>query len=407
MDSFIVVFNALLYLILLIVYKKKSRGIDSGFVLLSSYSTVAVMCVWNYFREPALWDLSLFPFIYLFIVLLLFFRPFISDNACFADKLKVPRLDLLYLFSVLFILFTIIVLYYASPQIMLNLVVGEWRELRGDMAAGEVSLYNNQFERFANIFTQYLTSFAVVVAFYFLKLRTKWAGRIAYMLIICVFSLSLSSAIKIASRGLIAFSIISLVLGYSIFKKSYTDKIQRRIRIVAFIIIGLSTIYLASVTISRFESNVSSDFDDTNSSLIYYFGHSMLVFDNGLMDSIDNYLYGKYMFATDSDIFLKGYDSYLHTHMSTSFQTFVGNLYMDFGPLITLFIAVLFPSFLLKLKRKKTIDIADLYIYFYYLDFITRGVFVVARGYYLGLLMSFVVYLCLKMSFKYNKSHVR
>ncbi len=65
----LVIFNASLYIIVLLVYYFKTRkAMDFGFFLLAIYATTAVTCVFHYAATPEQWDLTLWPFIFMFVV---------------------------------------------------------------------------------------------------------------------------------------------------------------------------------------------------------------------------------------------------------------------------------------------------------------------------------------------------
>ena len=69
---------------------------------------------------------------------------------------------------------------------------------------------------------------------------------------------------------------------------------------------------------------------------------------------------------------IEGLDSILGTHVGTAFCTFIGNLYMDFGPIGTLLIAIVVSAIF---SRKIYIkDLADAYIMCFYFQFIMDGV---------------------------------
>lgn len=74
--------------------------------------------------------------------------------------------------------------------------------------------------------------------------------------------------------------------------------VKRTLIIAVSIIIPLILIYFIAVTVSRFEE--SSLNIDAGESMMYYLGHSMLTFNYGVMDTIQNYANGAYMFDCSS-----------------------------------------------------------------------------------------------------------
>lgn len=71
----LVIGNALLYLITLLVYWHKQRRMDYGFVTIAFYLIVAICCIFEYIAEPHRWELTAWPFVYLFIANLILFLP--------------------------------------------------------------------------------------------------------------------------------------------------------------------------------------------------------------------------------------------------------------------------------------------------------------------------------------------
>lgn len=104
----LVIFNALLYISALLIYFKKNHKFDCGFFLLAIYAFVALACVFEYKENPNQWNLTLFPFLYLFIVCVLFFRPYYTSSDLLLRKLKVDNLQTLKIFSIVYIVLAFI-----------------------------------------------------------------------------------------------------------------------------------------------------------------------------------------------------------------------------------------------------------------------------------------------------------
>ena len=63
------IINFLLYLSALLFHWKRYKVIDNGFILLATYTFVALACLINYLFNPSEWqDISLISLLYLFIV---------------------------------------------------------------------------------------------------------------------------------------------------------------------------------------------------------------------------------------------------------------------------------------------------------------------------------------------------
>jgi oligosaccharide repeat unit polymerase len=391
------ILNALLYISALgIYYRKFRRVLDAGFILLAVYTITAVVCVFYYATNPNQWHLILWPFIYLFIICLLAFRPYFKYRSTdISHKLQIRKLKLLNLFCWIYIVCALIDLIFSYNAITNALNADNWRNLYDEHAAGEILLYNNQVERLAKNFTGWLNPLAICSFFYYLTLHKKNWFFLSLLITAIIFP-NFSISIVVAARGMTFIFAIKLFLGYIFFENAISKKTKKALTIFAALFFVLFLSYILAVTTSRFDSN-SSDYD-SKASLLFYFGHSMLTFDYGIADSIEKFMYGDFIFRSNQDLYNAGFDAVLGTHFGTNFFTFVGAWYLDFGPIGTLLIAFLLPILLFGYWRnKQKIDMADLFLYFFYLSWLLNGVAVHGRGYYLQWLMTVIIFTLLKI----------
>ncbi|MCW0484742.1 O-antigen polymerase [Gaoshiqia sediminis] len=392
----LVIFNAILYVGASLLYWSIRRKIDAGFVLLSVYAAIAIACVFNYAASPWEWDLQLWPFLYLFAISMLFFRPYFFDSDLIRKKLLVTNQQVLIYFANFYIICSLMAIYYLLPQAIENIRSGEWSVLRNELYQDGIQLYSSQVERIAMILVSYLKPLAIILLFFFLTLYKKrpvWLIILAISITLPVFL----TAINVASRGMLVSFAITSFLGYIIFRREISKTIRKIVGVFAGVLLVFFLIYSLAVTASRFGQ------DDQTSSLIYYFGHSMLTFNYGIADSIHSYLNGEHFFGWFYDkLGLAHYGGIKHselgTHFGTAFFTFVGAWYLDFGPFGTFLIALFLPMAMISIFRyKRVLDIADVYIYLFYLDYLVMGVFVYGRGYGLAWFIAFMVYGFLKI----------
>lgn len=138
----LVIFNAILYLSTAVIYFYKRRVIDIGFILLSIYSFVAIMAIPCHYFLNVLWqrNITLFPFLYLYIVLLLFFRAYLlpTDELCL--RIKERNLNKLKLLAVIYIMSSVVVVILLLPQVFTNIVSGAWNEVRENLYEEGVSI---------------------------------------------------------------------------------------------------------------------------------------------------------------------------------------------------------------------------------------------------------------------------
>ena len=181
----------------------------------------------------------------------------------------------------------------------------------------------------------------------------------------------------------------NIAIVYLMMKDLLPKYVKRILIITVSTIIPLVLIYFMVVTVSRFEE--SSLNVDAGKSIVYYLGHSMLTFNYGVMDTIQNHAYGAYMFDGSS---LR--DVRFGTHFGTNFITIVGVLFLDFGLVGTVLMAVMFCCYFSKIARHRFLDIPDVYLLLTYSMLIFNGMFVLGRGYGIQLLEAWFIYFLLK-----------
>ena len=389
----LVIFNSLLYNSTFLIYWLKRRKIDAGFVLLGIYAAISIASVFLYAEDPEKWRLQLWPFLYLYFVCMLFFTPFFFNSDLLYHKLVYKKLWFLKSFTIFYIACGLVSIYYSANEAMINITSGEWSSLRNELYKGEVRNYNNQLERFAEIVIIYFKPLAIIAFFYYLSSRKIKLYNV-YLLGLAIIVPTFLLAINTASRGLIVSLSFALLIGFILFKEGLSHKIKKVLIIFSFIFIALFLIYSIAVTISRFGENSQA------SSLLEYFGISMLAFNYGMVDSIHTFGNGSYFFDWFLPFF--GQNSFdtstIGTHFGTSFFTFVGAWYLDFGPIGTVLIAIFLPLFIgSRFRYTQRIDFADLFLFLFYLNYLIMGVFVIGRGNSLAWIITFTIYGILKL----------
>ena len=349
----ILVVVSFLFFILLTLQWYRFRVFDLSSLLISIYLSVSILGIIYYKRNALYWDITWYIHLYLFAVIFLFMRPYLTDNQQFYDRFSIRNSKRLSVFSWLYIGSSIVAIYYQIPIVKENLISSDWAHIRDALYYEEdFKLYNNQIERFAKIYIQYFRLPAILALFYYLCKPGKILFKL-FLTISIVFP-TLFSAIITAGRGSLFAFTLELTTGYFIFKKGIPYTVKRYIKYLALVLLSTVMVFVLSVSNSRFGSSFLS------SSLLHYFSHSFLAFNYGVADSITDFAYGKYFFNKIFGSIPLDFD-YLGTHFDTSFITFVGTLYIDFGPIGTFLIAMIIPVFFNGIiKRRKRIDFSDL-----------------------------------------------
>lgn len=392
---FYVIINILLFLSLLLLYKKKRKGIDIYQIIVFMYLITAVLCAVNYSQQPNRWpDLGLIPFLYMFFVLLIMFQPLKRFNLEGKNVILTEN-SFIYLLGFVYIAIGIFDIATSLSSMIERFYSGEWLIVRNQLYddAESVVYYDNQLQRFAKNFLTYTKPFAMVYSFYLL---TKPKINIIYTLSLFVAYLltSFIGASVVASRGLIFQLAVSTALTYFLFRKKIPQKRRKYIAIGASIVGVVFLSYSILVSISRFGE------DDAGNSIFDYFGHSMLYFNDGLFNKMHDFAYGKRFFSFFIDLF--GGDSSFDfakagsTH-GTSFYTIVGDLFSDGGIIGGILMALIACAIMMNFFRKRTLFFSDMIIILFYLNTLSAGIFALGKGRALNWFMTFVLYFIIRI----------
>ena len=399
----LVIGNALLYLITLLVYWHKQRRMDYGFVTIAFYLIVAICCIFEYIAEPHRWELTAWPFVYLFIANLILFLPLFSSSDKIAAKVYYNRsinIPGLQIFCGIYIIFALITTICYFPLAWDSLQSGAWASIRDSTYEEEFHLFQNPILNIiANLSTHF--TIAVIVIYFFLLTQPRISKAFKTTLLISTITPMALTALVIAARGHIFTLLFNFLLGFLCFGQYIPKRTKRTLLVWAIVFGGILGLYTIAVTIARFGQ-------ESDSSLLYYFGHSMLTFDYGLTDTIDTYGKGAYTFRRFVNYVVHDLDWTLGTHFGTSFFTFVGSLYIDFGPLGTMIAVTLLAISVRVLIRKHNLDLADMFIYLFYISTVLNGALITAPDLGWRCLLAFIIYIMLKTLGKHHASaHAR
>ena len=373
----------------------KSKNIGLGFVLIFIYTLVSFLGIIFYLDDKNIYNIyrgniSFLPYVYLFFISILFFRPFLNNNQILLERVVVRKTRLLYYFSLIYILFSIISLFYQTTNVISLLAEGDWFSLRTSLYYDDdFKLYDTQLERFVRIITTNSRLLAILVYFYFLtdlKKRRRTVFNILFLFSILL--PSIFTSIETAARGSLIFLFINFLTGYLVFRSKIPNAAKLKLKYFSLTLLIILSTYVTAVTISRFGT-------DNQSSMLFYISHSFMTFNYGVFDTIVNFANGNYFF----NFFLSNPEinfNYLGTHFETKFITFIGTLYLDFGPIGTFLISLIIPYFIL-LNKRKPIYFSNLYLYSFYFNYLVSGVFVIGKGNVLSWIIALLILFTLKI----------
>ena len=392
-------FNSLLYFGVLYYYYIKYKTIDAYFMIMAAFTFVAFMCMCNEISTPNAYpNTTLLPYIYMFMCLLLFLAPYRGMKI--GRQLNVIENRPIKILTWIYILSGFVAIWYTLPEAMELIRSGEWGMLRHMLYTDEdsIELYHSVPERLAKNIHSYLEPFGIIMCFFWLSQKRKRP-----FVIICAFisyiGCAFLSATLVASRGMVINFMLQLTLSYLIFKDFISKKVKRIAGFFAILLTIPLIAYILAVSVSRFGE------DGASSSAFDYLGHSMLNFNQGVMGTMHDYAYGRYffsyiikMFGGNSVINLKslGYTG------GSGFYTFIGDFYIDFGPIGTFLLALVVSIFLRHFTKKANKKLSDLVLIVFFANYFMTGVFVIGSGSALSWIMCGVVYLIVRNAENYS-----
>ncbi len=390
----LVIFNAALYVLMLFFYWNKHKRLNFFLIVLLIYAATACLCAYNYSLTPYKWnDLGGGACVYLFCILLIFLYPLrkfdFRDNLIMVEGDK--KIQTLAIFYVIICFVNIAMSMDKTIELFYS---GDWAGVYDDFYADEenVQLYESSFQKLVKNLSNYLSPFAFVYTFYLLT-KPKLPKVLFFSLLLSVVIPSFMSATIVASRGMVMFLAIKLFISYLLFSSQIPPKRKRILLLIAAGLLALFLFYSILVTVSRFGE------DESSNSLIAYFGHSMLSFNDGIFNNLHDFAWGKRVFKWFID--LLGSDSYFsaakagatHGH---AFYTFVGGIYIDWGPIGTIIVALITCVFIKRFFEKHVLHLSDSIMIVFYVDFLANGIYAYNSGRALVWIMTYVVYLIVK-----------
>lgn len=403
MGLFVSFFNALIISIVLFLYWDKRKRFDIYFVILATYTLIAIFGFLLINSGSRKFDLSIFNAIYLISCILIFIYPF--KYAKFS-KANISIVENKLLNWLLFIYFIsgLVSLVYAIPKTLMLIALDNWKEVRNQLYADSdsVELYSNGLDRLAKNIFSYLSPFGLVMTMYQLT-KTKFNVIYTFAIFLVWFANTYCAATLVASRGMIVVHLVQIIIIYLVFRNNIPKRREKYIFVSAAVIGVFLAGYMIAVSQSRFG-------DDAGDSVFYYLGHSFLSFNQDVMTPIHDYGYGKYFFKWLCPLFGINPNldlAKLGCTSNSAFITFVGCFYVDFGPIGTLIFAGIFSYMLCKFTRKNKYNLSDIIVITYFANWLLNGSLVVARSQSLAWLMVFVVYFIIRTIEPHKKHNIK
>jgi oligosaccharide repeat unit polymerase len=344
------------WIVTIILYHIIKKNIDAGSILLFTYLIYSVTSLLLYNSPFYHFDrIKIFPFIYLFLMLMLVFWPVLKFNANKINEIqKIPSIYIT-IICLIFIVVSLIQLpaiisdfIYSIRRLLTTSSGGQ--DLYNKAMAGKRLLGDGTISNLPSIITNAFGNFGILILFYYLTLKNRNTLILIGLFISVV--LSIIVYISLGQRGPVIETILSMIITYFALRRFIQPKINRILRIVGGWLLLACLIPLVALTVSRFGNSTQGSM----SSVYYYGGQENLYFNNHGLDD-GGIRYGDRTFPLFKRIlgfenvpknFMERRDKYPHLKINDEvFCTFVGDFTIDFGPIVATLILLFFTLFVI------------------------------------------------------------
>lgn len=422
MSSFYIIIYIILWAVTLFLYWRKKKTFNVGTFIISTYLLYAILSFSlydNFYREYGFGELELFPFLYLYIMLLICLLPVLKYD----EKLNIsqPSLSLLSSFTYIYLIASAVVIPVAITKIQQGLILILTTDTGGDDLyyfshldnTGEnYSFLYRKISVIFNIFSDVI----VLIFFYFLTL-SKVPKKIIAGLFISIFICMLQSIAEGGRTG-ITMKLFVLVASFFLFRNRLSKKIKTCVYVIGFILVSFVAILLITIGESRFSSK---DDKEANYQLLNYAGQAPLQFNKYGLDA-GGIRYGDRTCSvfkkmiTFEDVPMN-YDDCRQKHKKmklddSKFSTFVGDFALDFGPIGAALFLSFFSFLFIRLTSPKdgTIMFHQLILIFLVMSICVQGGMYLFSYSYKGnyiLIGYFIAYFLFKWDYQRHNKMIR
>lgn len=350
----------LTWIMTLIWYQYKSRTIDGGTAVMSTYVLYAIFSLFSLndvmFADFYL-PLKVFPYIYLYVMLMVALSPTIYIHLNPVKNIEQPQTNILGIISVIIIISSVLLV----PDIIANFGTGLVKLFTETDAGKDAYMEHIEEDKEAGsgisnipaIIYNAFSDITIFLCFYYMTCKKKNYWLIAGL----IFAILIGVLIPMmhGQRGGVIAAVLTTCVGYALFQQYLSRRINRVIRLLGITSIIAIAVPVAAITISRF-GNMGGG---VTGFLNWYVGQGSLYFNNFALDAGgtrngDRTLnLAKRLIDPDTP---KNYterrEKYSHLNIDDNiFSTFVGDFVIDFGPITTVFIFVIFNGLILYLIR--------------------------------------------------------
>lgn len=344
---------------------KKMRKLNSYTIIILSYTAYASISIFCYeLLIDRFSDITLFPFIYLFFMLMVALKPVKQFENSNVQCCKCIHIKLVYAIFFLFLISSIIVL----PNALSNLSEGITVMFASEDGAAE--LYKEMHENgqlganakggilgLCKIVRYLLFEITVFLFFYYLSLPGK---KNKFLIIFLVFCFLIDVIISLAdgNRTASTMSMFTILITTLIFYRFMNKDLRLIVRRIGLIFISVFLFFTLAVTIGRSTMREGGAIEG----MTEYLGQANLYFNeyalkqDGLRngDRTCNYFKNILGFDNVPKSIMQVRYKYPYLKLNDhNFSTFVGDFVIDFGPIVTVILFVVFSFIFCRITKSR------------------------------------------------------
>lgn len=383
-DNILATGYLLVWIFTLVWYQCLRNICDSGTVILALnifYSAIAIISLNDDLAIIPYEPLKVFPYIYLYIMLMVAFMPLVIHHKWPTDKIDNPNTRILYVFSFIIVISSILIIPGLLQNFGTNIV-----KLFMDSGAGQDAYIEQTkaqadsgagISNMSSIMYNALQDIGVFLFFYFLTIKEK--NKIMTIALGISFTISVVAPVMNGQRTGTINSLLLAVGAYMLFKQYLSKFINKVIRNIGIFTITVTMLPVVAITMSRFGGRAAG----VSSFLCWYIGQGSIYFNNHCLDAggtrngerICN-LPLRLINPDTSQNFVERREKYSYLQIDDNvFSTFVGDFCVDFGPITTVVIFLVFNFWIIRNIRPKgeTIKLHQLFLVYFSMAIYIQG----------------------------------
>jgi oligosaccharide repeat unit polymerase len=349
-SNFILILYIFIWIFTLFIYQYFKRQVDGGTILLGFYLLYSIISFLLYNSEFFKFEkLTIFPFIYLYGLLILTFSPILIFDS---SKIILNKPSTLFFnfVSIIYIFFSLIQLpgiisNFGKSIVQLLLVSSGGLDLYRDALSESVNLGDQSISNLPSIITNAYGNFGILLLFYYLTYSTRNYVLLIGLIISSI--IGILGNVSLGQRGPIVEILFTFIITFFALHKFYTKKVKKVFLSIGLFFLLLTVVPVVILTNSRFsETNAGA-----TSFVYYYAGQQNLIFNNyglnngGIRYGDRTFPFFKQLIGFENvpNNFWERRNKYPNLYVDDElFIGFIGDFTLDFGPFIAPIILLLF-----------------------------------------------------------------